>query len=99
LLIWAAKGAHEIGAWGRATVRPLVRHGGVPAAPGDVLKWIATAAVLAVSLSAIPSVDQFKESRFPEYVAAGRWIASQSSEQTWVMDSGLQVPYYANGHL
>jgi hypothetical protein len=99
LLIWGAKGADDLYSWGRTSFASIVDDQRTAAVAGGLVKWGAIVAVLAVSLRAIPGVHQFRESRFPEHARAGHWIAAQSSQQAWVMDSGLQVPYYANGHL
>jgi 4-amino-4-deoxy-L-arabinose transferase-like glycosyltransferase len=99
LIIWGAKGADELYSWGRATAGALVADRPLGSLAGQVLQWGTVAAVLAVALVTLPRVDQYRESRFPERARAGEWIATQLPKDAWVMDSGLQVAYYAKASL
>ena len=99
LLIWGAKGADNLYEWGRASITSISAGSLMSDVFGRLLKWGSVATVLFLSLRATPYLDQFRESLFPERVRAGRWIAAQSSDQPWIMDSGLQVAYYAGGNF
>jgi 4-amino-4-deoxy-L-arabinose transferase-like glycosyltransferase len=99
LLIWGGKGADELCDWGRATIDAVTGRAAVGNFVGGLLRWTAVGAVLLLALRAIPGVDQFRESRFPERASAGRWIASQSPSRPIVMDNGLQVAFYSGGAL
>ena len=98
-LIWGAKGADILDDWARNTLagigaRPALREAG-----GRVFKWASLVAVLGLALRNLPDVSQFHESLSEERVVAGRWLAAQSTRPAWIMDTGLQVAYYAKGDL
>jgi Dolichyl-phosphate-mannose-protein mannosyltransferase len=98
-LLWGAKGADDLGSWTRDTITALTDRPRVRQWAGELAKWGPIVAVLLLSLRTMPDVSQFKESELPERSAAGRWLATQSSQHKWIMDSGLQVAYYAGGDL
>jgi 4-amino-4-deoxy-L-arabinose transferase-like glycosyltransferase len=99
LIIWGAKGANDLYTWGRTTAAAVVDGPALCDLAGKTVKWGAIAAVLTSSLVTVPRVDQYLESRFPERARAGAWIATQSDRHAWVMDTGLQVAYYARANL
>ena len=99
LLLWGAKGADDLGEWGRAVVASLWRDGTAAAAGGALVKWTSIGLLCVVSLRAVPDLAQFKDSLFGDRVRAGRWLAAQAPPHKWVMDMGNQVAYYAGGDL
>ena len=99
LPFWAGKGAEELRLWGRDTLANLTGRSGVASVGGEALKWLSILAVLLISLRAVPGEGQFKESLNWERRDAGRWLAQQEPRPKWVMDSGLQVAYYAGADL
>ena len=102
LLIWGAKGADaELFEWGRATIlKSLTGRSSLAASGGLVLKWGAVAIVLAASLREIPECCAVqRESLFKIRADAGRWLATQSPTHKWVMETSLQLPYYAGADL
>jgi len=98
-LIWGGKGADHLSTWAMETAGSLIDRPRARELAGALFKWGAIASVLVVSLRTMPDVSQFKESEWPERVAAGRWLASQTPQHKWVMDNGLQVPYYAGADV
>jgi 4-amino-4-deoxy-L-arabinose transferase-like glycosyltransferase len=99
LLFWAAKGADDLGAWGRATVGSIVDRPAAARRAGEGLKWLAILVVLGVSSWYISSVDQFEESLKPARKEAGLWLARQQPPPARVMGFDLQVPFYSGADL
>jgi 4-amino-4-deoxy-L-arabinose transferase-like glycosyltransferase len=99
LLIWAGKGADDLRIWGGATVASLSHNERVVHTGGAVLKWAAIGLLLMVSLRALPNLGQFKDSLAWERARVGRWLAPQLRGHTWVMDTGVQVAYYAGADM
>jgi len=99
LLIWAGKGADELREWGRVTVASFSHNERLVRTGGACLKWASIGLVLVISLRALPGLFQFQESLLGERARAGRWLAAQQGGRKWVMDTGVQVAYYAGGDM
>ena len=99
LLLWAGKGADELGEWGSNTAASVASRAPVARAAGAALKWVAIGLVLVLSIRAVPDLAQFKDSLFANRVRAGRWLAQQPPRDKSVMDLGNQVAYYAGADL
>lgn len=99
VLIWAAKGADVLYEWGRISAASITNRRSTIELVGGLCKWGAIAAMLAISFRATPYVEVFQESRFPEFARAGRWIQAQSQDPATVMDTTLQIPYYAGAYF
>jgi hypothetical protein len=101
LLFWGAKGSDQLGVWGQATVRSVVRNDAIAIATGESLKWLAVLLLLGLAFRGISSIDQFDESMKPARKEAGLWIARQphATLPVRVMSWDLQVPYYAHADM
>lgn len=94
-LIWGGKGADEMLEWGRSSIAAMTGSDRAGGYGGRLLKWGLIAAVLLLAARELPTQAQFNESLYTQRVKAGRWIREQAGARSWVMDSGIQVAYYA----
>lgn len=100
LLFWGAHGACELRNWTRDTLKawPALARWANPA--GSAALVLSAMLVLATALRAIPSEPQFAEAGNWERRDAGLWLAQhEKAADKWVMDVGVQIPFYAGAHI
>ena len=99
LLIWAGKGASDAGAWAHSTAMAcLVGERGARVSRA-LTKWGFVGLVLILALKGLPETQQFREALLTERIQAGHWLARAQPGRKWIMDTGVQVGYYAGGDV
>jgi 4-amino-4-deoxy-L-arabinose transferase-like glycosyltransferase len=99
LILWAGKGAQELGHWAHDTVASVSAHNATPKLVGRAVQWAAILSVIALSLRAVPLENEFREQMLTEHKQAGEWLAKYSPGSKWIMDTSLVPTYYAGGGL
>ncbi len=100
LLFWAANGLCELRTWAEDTLKAWPLGERLPRLAGNALLAVGAALVLLTSLRAVPYESQFAEASYHDRRDAGLWLAQhEKAADKWVMDAGVQVPFYAGAHL
>lgn len=99
MLLWAGKGADELQSWGAGSAQALGAGPRLASFAGAGLKWLLVAVVLLLSLRSVRYETQFSESQNLSRRAAGEWLAQQQPKPSWIMDTSVQVAFYAGADL